>query len=135
MVFSIRILIIYTQPSWKLFKPWQISKQSTKSMGKVWWRQNGGSLGSDTDTETWSWFQFPKPKRGFSPERILILNTDTSVFSAYWHWYLFSIPHLNTDTDTSVFETITGYGILVFSFCTDQVSGLYVCLFLYVSLQ
>ena len=25
------------------------------------------------------------------PERILILNTDTSVFLAYWYWYLFSI--------------------------------------------
>ena len=27
----------------------------------------------------------------FFPERILILNTDTSVFLAYWYWYLFSI--------------------------------------------
>ena len=27
----------------------------------------------------------------FFPERILILNTETSVFSAYWYWYLSSI--------------------------------------------
>ena len=53
------------------------------------------------------------------PERILILNTDTSVF-----------PHTDTDTylvffrlntDTSVFENHTGYWILVSSFCTGQV--------------
>ena len=31
---------------------------------------------------------------------------------------------LNTDTDTSVFENHTGYWILVFSFCTGQVSDL-----------
>jgi hypothetical protein len=30
---------------------------------------------------------------------------------------------LNTDTDTSVFKNHTGYWILVFSFCTGQVSG------------
>ena len=29
---------------------------------------------------------------------------------------------MNTDTDTSVFENHTGYWILVFSFCTGQVS-------------
>ena len=31
---------------------------------------------------------------------------------------------MNTDTDTSVFENHTGYWILVFSFCTGQVSDL-----------
>ena len=37
------------------------SKQGTKSMRKIWGKENGGSfglgrksLGSDTDTETWS---------------------------------------------------------------------------------
>ena len=30
---------------------------------------------------------------------------------------------MNTDTDTSVFENHTGYWILVFSFCTGQVSA------------
>ena len=32
---------------------------------------------------------------------------------------------LNTDTDTSVFKNHTGYWILVFLFCTGQVSGKY----------
>ena len=50
---------------------------------------------------------------------ILILqffwHTDTDTYSVFFK--------LNTDTDTSVFENHTGYWILVFSFCTGQVSG------------
>ena len=49
---------------------------------------------------------------------ILILqffwHTDTDTYSVFFK--------LNTDTDTSVFENHTGYWILVFSFCTGQVS-------------
>ena len=51
---------------------------------------------------------------------ILILqffwHTDTDTYSVFFR--------LNTDTDTSVFENHTGYCILVFSFCTGQVSAL-----------
>ena len=43
----------------------------------------------------------------FFSERILILNTDTSVF---WHTDTYSVFfRLNTDTDTSVFENHSGY--------------------------
>ena len=56
-------------------------------------------------TEYWYW--------------ILILqffwHTDTDTYSVFFK--------LNTDTDTSVFENHTGYWILVFSFCTGQVSA------------
>ena len=52
----------------------------------------------------------------------------------YWYWILilqffrhtdtYSVFfRLNTDTDTSVFKNHTGYWILVFSFCTGQVSA------------
>ena len=49
------------------------------------------------------------PKCGFGSERILILNTDTSVF---WHTDTDTYSvffRLNTDTDTSVFENHIGY--------------------------
>ena len=87
-------------------------------MEKNWGRKNGGSLSLGwkslgSNTETWSWIWFPKPKRGLGPERVLILNTDT--FSIFFR--------LNTDTNTSVFENHTGYWILVFLFCTGQVSA------------
>ena len=42
------------------------------------------------------------------------LDTDTDTASVFFR--------LNTDTDTSVFENHTGYWILVFLFCTGQVS-------------
>ena len=51
----------------------------------------------------------------FFPERILILNIAT--YSVFFR--------LNTDTDTSVFENHTRYWILIFSFCTGQVSDKY----------
>ena len=43
------------------------------------------------------------------------LNTDIDTASVFFK--------LNTDTDTSVFQNHTEYWILVFSFCTGQVSG------------
>ena len=78
------------------------------------------SLGFNTDTETWSWFWFPIPKCGLGPERILILNTDTSVFFAYW--CLFSI--LQIEYWYWYFSIWKSYWILVFSFCTGQVSAI-----------
>ena len=56
----------------------------------------------DTDTEYWH-FKF------------LFHNTDTDTNSIFFR--------LNTATDTSVFGNHTGYWILVFSFCTGQVSA------------
>ena len=66
------------------------------------------------------------------------LSNATFFPKGYWYWILILqfFPHtdtdtysvffrLNTDTDTSVFENHTGYWILVFLFCTGQVSGLY----------
>ena len=57
----------------------------------------------------------------FFPKGYWQLNTDTSVFLV---WYLFSILQIEyrLNTDTSVLENHTGYWILVFSFCTGQVS-------------
>ena len=59
----------------------------------------------------------------FLPKRILILNTDISVFQ-HTNTDTYSIFfRLNTATDTSVVGNHTGYWILVFSFCTGQVSA------------
>ena len=60
----------------------------------------------------------------FYQKRILILNTDTSVFLQHTDTDTNSIFfRLSTATDTSVFGNHTGYWILVFSFCTGQVSA------------
>ena len=49
--------------------PRKYSKQGTKSMRKIWGKENGGSFGLGrkslgSDTKTWSWFRLPIPKPG-----------------------------------------------------------------------
>ena len=55
------------------------------------------------------------------PEKILILNTDTSVFFRNWYWYCFSI--LQIEYWYWYFSILKAYWILVLLFCTGQCSG------------
>ena len=59
----------------------------------------------------------------FFSEKILILNTDTSVFFRYWYWYYFSIFQI--EYWYWYFSILKAYGILVLLFCTSQCSDLY----------
>ena len=62
----------------------------------------------------------------FFSERILILNTDTSVFSAYWYWYLVSI--LQIEYWYWYFSIWKSYWILNTSIFILYWSGLWVVL-------
>ena len=53
--------------------------------------------------------------------KILILNTDTSVFFRYWYWYCFSIFQI--EYWYWYFSILKAYWILVLLFCTGQCSG------------
>ena len=66
-------------------------------------------------------------------QKILILNTDTSVFFIYWYWYCFSIFHI--EYWNWYFSILKAYWILVLLFCTGQCSGVFAIEILGVNLN